>query len=359
MTVSPLVLHSFHAGAGASFGGVNQQELVLDYGHPEAEFAALRETAGILDLGFRGRLCLTGADREKFLHGQVTNDINGLRIGSGCYAALVTAKGKMVSDLNIYRLENELLLDFEAGLTDRVRERLEHFVISEDVQVIDAAPHYGLISIQGPRAADTLAQLAGISEWPEKPMTILCQQHAAFGEIYLVNLPRFGSAGFDLFWPATSAAALAERLQTLLNFGAGRLAGWRASEIARVEAGIPRFGADMDESTLPPEAGLEARAVSYTKGCYIGQEVINRIRTYGQVAKALRRLQLDDQLAALPNRGDKLWHDGREVGLITSAATLPTGKKLALGYVRREVNSVGTRLQLRTGAGESDALIVG
>jgi folate-binding protein YgfZ len=130
-------------------------------------------------------------------------------------------------------------------------------------------------------------------------------------------------------------------------------------EAARIEAGIPRFGADMDETTLPPEAGLESRAISYTKGCYTGQEVIARIRTYGQVAKALRGLHLADDLSALPARGDKLFQDGKEVGHVTSAVHSPLlNSMLALGYVRKEHYSTGTQLHLQSGGTGFAATIV-
>ena len=142
-----LPLHEFHARLGARFTTVNDAEAVADYGDPLSEHAALRETAAALDLGFRSRLCLTGADRVRFLHGQVTNDVKRLRVGEGCYAALVTAKGKMQSDLNIFCLQDELLLDFEPGLTPTVAQRLEKFIVADDVQVVDVAPHYGLLTV--------------------------------------------------------------------------------------------------------------------------------------------------------------------------------------------------------------------
>src|SRR6266545_2358291 len=146
-----LPLHEFHADLGARFTTVNGAEAVADFGDALAEHAALRETAGVLDLNFRSRLCLTGADRVRFLHGQVTNDVKKLRVGEGCYAALVTAKGKMESDLNIFVLPDELLLDFEPGLTQAVSQRLEKYIVADDVQVVNVAPHYGLLSVQEPR----------------------------------------------------------------------------------------------------------------------------------------------------------------------------------------------------------------
>jgi len=177
---------------------------------------------------------------------------------------------------------------------------------------------------------------------------------ATLGEIYLMNRARAGSSGFDLFVPAPSLGAVMDKLIAAAKQVGGRACGWQAMEMARIEAGIPRFGADMDESNLAPEAGIENRAISYAKGCYIGQEVIARIRTYGNVAKALRRLRLADDLKELPKKGDKLYRDGKEAGYITSAVASPALKaNIALGYVRKEANQAGTELILRTADGES------
>src|SRR5687767_2158215 len=159
-------LHEFHQGLNARFAELNGAEIVAGYGDVLAEHAALRESAGVLDLSFRGRVCLTGADRTRFLHGQVTNDVKRLRPGEGCYAALVTAKGKMQSDLNIHCLENELLLDFEPGLAGVISQRLEKYIVADDVQVVDVMPLYGLLSVQGPGAEEMLRSLGWFPELP-------------------------------------------------------------------------------------------------------------------------------------------------------------------------------------------------
>jgi folate-binding protein YgfZ len=347
-------LHEFHQTAGAVFAEVNGQEVVAHYGDWLAEYAALREGAGVLDLSFRGRLCALGADAQIFLNGQVTNNVKDLKIGEGCYAALVSAKGKLHSDLNIYRLENEMLLDFEPGYSESVAQRLQKFVIAEDVEIIDAAPLYGLLSVQGPKAAEVVGDLSPRFIVSSKPMDLIKVEEAAFGEIYLVSQPRLRSQGLDLFVPVTAMNDVAERL---LAQG-GRLCGWQALETVRIESGVPRFGADMDETNLAPEA-LDGRAISYAKGCYIGQEVIARIRTYGQVAKSLRMLKLDSEGKEAPPRGTKLFSGDKEVGSITSAVWSPAlGAIVALGYVRREANQAGTPLEARTARGGIPAQIV-
>ncbi len=359
---TPLSLHEFHASLGARFTTVNGAETVADYGDVFAEHAALRESAAVFDLSFRSRVCLLGADRVRFLHGQVTNDVKKLRPGEGCYAALVTAKGKMQSDLNIFTLQDEVLLDFEPGLSRTVTGRLEKYIVADDAQVVDVGPHYGLLSVQGPKAEAVVRALGLFAELPAKPFASTKISDATLGDIYLMNHTRLEGAvqgGFDLFVPSAAVAAVADKLIAAAKSVGGLAAGFTAFETARIEAGIPRFGADMDETNIPLECGIEARAVSYSKGCYIGQEVINRIHSIGHVNRELVGLRLADDLKSLPARGDKLFKDGKEVGHITSAIASPTLKaNIALGYVRREAHAVGNEVKLRNASSESSASIV-
>ena len=358
--MTTLALHEFYAGLNAAFFEVKNCEVVERFSDWLAEHAALCKTAGVMDLSFRGRICLTGADRVRFLNGQVTNNVKDLRVGQGCQAALVSAKGKLQADLNIVCLPDELLLDFEPGLTETITQRLEKYIIADDVQIVDAAPHYGLLSVQGPKSETVVVRSLGLfTEIPAKPMNAISLKDETLGEIYLLNQPRLLTSGFDLFVPTASLGAVMEKLIAAAREAGGCAAGWRAWEAARIEAGIPRFGADMDETNLAPETGLESRMISYSKGCYIGQEVIARVRTYGQVAKSLRGLRLAADLKTLPAHGDKLFHAGKEAGYITSALASPAlGANIALGYVRKEANQIGTKLTLQTPEGESAVEIV-
>lgn len=354
-----LVLHSLHESWGAVFGTAEGCEVVRHYGNVHAEHRALHERAAVLDLGCRTRLAVVGADRDRFLNGQVTNDLQRLPVGHGCYAAIVNARGKMEGDANLYRLPDEWLLDAEPGQAERLAARLERYVIADDVRVLDAAPHYGLLSVQGPQAAEVLRRAAPGVALPGQPFTLVTTSDAVGGTSYYVNQPRFGRAGFDLYVPRADLATMADRLRSAVEAHNGRWVGWEASEIARIEAGIPRYGPDMDETNLPPEAGLEARAISYSKGCYIGQEIIARIRTYGQVAKSLRGLRLAAPGGPLPGKGDALLKDGQPVGYLTSAVRSPLfDHPIALGYVRRECHTVGTSLAYQSAAGEGTADIV-
>jgi folate-binding protein YgfZ len=337
----------------------NLNGVEVNHGDLKTEHSALWESAGVLDLSSRSRLCLTGADRVRFLHGQVTNDVKALQPGDGCYAALITAKGRMQSDMYIYCLPEELLLDFEPGLTSTVSERLEKYVIADDVQIIDVAPNYGLVSVQGPKSQSVIRAVGIVDNLPAKPFGFVRKAETSFGELHVMNQPRLGTSGYDLLAATEQVGALKKKLIAAAKSAGGCECGWAAFEIARIEAGIPRFGADMHETTNPLEAGLEGRAISFSKGCYIGQEVISRIRTYSEVAKALRGLRLANDLKSLPKKGDKLFSDGKEAGFVTSATASPRlNANIALGYVKREVNHPGTELTLRTAEGESGARIV-
>jgi len=356
--VSGLSAREYYHELGGRFTQVNGTEMVAHFGDPMAEYDALRQSAGVLDLSSRGRLCVTGTDRKRFLHGQVTNEVNNLKPGEGCYAALLTAKGKMETDLNIYCLPDELLLDFEPGLSAAIAQRLEKYIIADDVQVTDVAADYGLLSVQGPKAGNVVAAAVAGSELPTQRWRFTTVTDPALGEIYCANRPRGAQNGFDLFVPASKIRDAFATLIAAANTMNGRACGWQALEMVRIEAGLPRFGIDMDETNLPPETGIEDSAISYAKGCYIGQEVIARIRTYGQVAKTLKRLRLADDLKELPEKGDKLFHGDKEAGYITSALASPAAKgNIALGYVRREFNQPGAVLTLRMAGAESPAQV--
>src|SRR4030095_15192199 len=181
-----LTLHEFHHSLNARFPEVHSMEVVNDYGDASREHAWLRDGVGVLDLSFRSRLVIAGTDRKRFLHGQVTNNVSDLHPGEGCYAALVTPKGKMQSDLNIYCLESELLLDCEPGLTDRIAQRFEKYIVADDVQVVEVAPHCGLISVQGPKAHSVLPQISPGSDPPDQPMSFTSTMQPGSGEIYFM-----------------------------------------------------------------------------------------------------------------------------------------------------------------------------
>lgn len=357
--MSQLSLREVHSGLGARFIHLNGMEAVDHYGDPVSEYTSLNQTVGVVDLSFRGRLCLTGADRVRLLHGQVTNDIQRLKIGEGCYAAFTSPKGRLQADVFVYALAQELLLDFEPGLSLSLQNRLDHYIVADDVQFVDVAPLYGLLSIQGPLASK-LPECLGISlTLPSGPRGLSQSSDPVIGDVYLAANSRSGTTGFDLFMPVEAAECVFNRLVLAARQLGGTAVGWTALNLSRFEAGIPLFGVDMDESILPPEAGFDREGISYSKGCYIGQETLARLRTYGQMNRALRGLRLQGEGMALPVRGDKVVRDGREVGHITGAIHSPVADGIiAMGYLRKDSNALGTVLAVRSASGEFVATVV-
>ena len=329
-------LNDFLSQQGAQFGDVAGETVAQNFGDTNAEHRALTESVALVDLSFRGCLAVLGDDRVKFINGQVTNEVAALKPGQGCYAALVNAKAKMQADLHVYRLADELILDFEPGLLEAVTERLESHIIADQVELIDASPHFGLLSLQGPKTADALASL-GLA-LPGEAFAHVKSPLDDLGEVYVMNNGRYGVAGCDLYIPTGHLAKATGRLAKAVEGQGGCLAGWQAPEIGRVAAGIPRFGADMDNKTLPPEAGLETRAISYTKGCYIGQEIIARIRTYGRVNRSLVGYCLDTDLAI---DTELVGDSGKTVGTLTSVVNSPQFGRIALGLAKRGNESPG------------------
>lgn len=343
-----LPLHEFHGRQDAQFTVLQGRELVSRYARPEAEHAALRQTAGLLDLSYRARICLTGKDRQGYLNGQASNNIKSLRPGQGCYTAILNVQGRMDADCHAYCMNEEMLLDVEPGFDKALTERLEKFIVSDDVELTNVSAPFGHLSVQGPLASRVFESLQLQIALPQETFTFIRLNPVS--ETYVVNHPRTGSHGFDLFVHVSEIEAWATRLLDSVAAVGGCACGWEALETARVEAGIPRFGADMDSTTLPTEAGIVEQAVSYQKGCYVGQEIMARLRSRGSVpTKELRGLWLPPGLDCEKLPGTRLLLGDQDAGWITSAVASPHFKStLALGYVRAFAIAEGTHLETGT-----------
>lgn len=296
-------------------------------GDPTHPDAALRDGCALLDRSERGRLALTGAGAAAFLNGQVTNDVEALTPGTGCYAALLTPKGKMLADLRILDTGDELLLDTERPALQGLFDQLRRTTIGHDAQLHKRTLQTAQISLLGPRAA----QVADAGDLP-------AAEHAHVASSvdgHPVRLVRT-AAGVDVLCEATDGEAV---LRTLGERGATTVPE-AAADVLRVEAGIPRYGVDLDDSVIPQEAGLNERAVSFTKGCYTGQETVARLFYRGRPNRSLRGLRLD---APVPS-GTVLRLGDREVGTLTSVAASPRYGDIGLALVRREA-APGTVLQ--------------
>ena len=318
-----------------------------------AAYDAARHRAAFLDRSHRGRIVVSGTERASYLQGLFTNDIVALKAGQGCYTAYLTAQGRMIADLYAYELGDVLLLTTTGGVKDGVMAKLDQFIFSEDVQLGDVTGTFAQTAIVGPDAAATIAAIvSGVSERALREMPEHGNTRAEWtgGAAIVTRVTDAGEPGFDLFVEHAQAGALKTALLTASVVELDEA----TAEAVRIEAGTPLFGRDMDEETIPLEAGIESRAISFTKGCYVGQEVIIRVlhRGHGRVARKLVGLTLDgDQVpvaATVIRSGD------REIGNVTSSSASPALKRpIALAYVHRDFLEPGTTVTV----GEQSATV--
>lgn len=309
------------------------------------EYLAARNGAVLADLGARGRIAVRGADRKTFLHALLTNDIALLTPGTGCYAALLTPQGRMVADMNVFELGEVLLLDVRPEVKDTVLQRFEGMIFSEDVQLGDMSGGLGCVGVYGPRAAARAGGVLGEDLAAFAPF-----QNAQIGRggqpVVAARRDAMGLPGYLVFAPRDVMPGLAQEL-----FGAGAsILPPEVAEALRVEAGEPAFLVDMDGDTIPTEAGIEATAVSYLKGCFPGQEVLVRIRDRGH-GKVLRKLVgLVIEGDAVPAAGAAIVGGEKEIGRVTSAVMSPAlDRPIALGYVHRDFVEPGTAVRITAG----------
>jgi folate-binding protein YgfZ len=301
-----------------------------------------RERAVSIDRSARGRLVVSGKDRASYLHGLLTNDITSLEAGGGCYSAYLTPQGRMISDLWVYELGDVILLNLPSVATkNTVLSKLDQFIFSEDVQLGDVTGDFAQVAVVGPEAHHVVASLLGDSE---ERLSSLHEHGCLRGSIVggaaiVARVTDTGQAGFDLYVEQPRLDALREALTSLRVEEADA----DTAEILRVEAGIPKFHVDMNEETIPLEAGIETRAISMNKGCYVGQEVIIRVlhRGHGRIAKKLVGLTIDS--AAVPSPGAVVKSGDKQIGNITSAVrSIALERPIALGYVQRDFLEPGT-----------------
>ena len=299
----------------------------------DGQYRALREGAGLVDRSQRGVLFVSGAEAADYLESQLTNEVESLAPGKGCYAALLDRKGHMQADLRVLRLAPaELWLDTERVAAERLRRHLDMYRIGRDVTVEDVSAGHAIISVIGPAAAEA----AGAGP--------LAPEHA-HRELGSGRRAVATDLGVDLIVRASGAEAART---ALLEAGAVEVSE-AAAEILRVESGRPRYGAEMTEATIPAEAGINERAVSFTKGCYIGQETVARLHYKGKPNRHLRGLRLSSPAA----RGDAIRVGEREVGVVGTACISPVHGPIGLAIVRREAVP-GDRVDVGEGGGTAE-----
>jgi folate-binding protein YgfZ len=304
----------------------------------EEEYRALREGCGLADRSAMGRLEILGADRHRFLNAYVTCDVKSLAPGEGSYGFVTSHQGRILSDFVVTALEDRLWLLLPPGQDEAVAKHLRKYILADRVEVLPLADMLP-VTLLGPRAAEALgdAVLPPPGEWRH----IRSRVHGT--EVELQRSGRLGAEAYTLWVSASIAKPL---IEGLLEDPAVRRVGAEALEVLRAEAGIPRFGQDFGPENFPQETGAE-EAVSYTKGCYLGQEVVARIHYRGGVQKTLRKLVFD---GPTPAPGTPLLYDGRAAGAATTVVEPPApGRAIGLAILHRRAAEPGTRLEVQGG----------
>jgi folate-binding protein YgfZ len=305
-------------------------------------YDAARSGAAVIDRSDRGRIVVSGKDRASYLHGLLTNDIAALKPGEGCYSAYLTAQGRMIADMWVFELGDVILLELSGDVKDTVLAKLDQFIFTEDVQLGDVTDVFAGLSVIGPAASQAIAKATGArADMMNNPGAA---RISFIGEpAILLHSSDWGIPEYELLVAAGNLTALRSALHA-----AGAIdVDDDGAEALRIEAGVPRFHADMDEETIPLEAGIEARAISFTKGCYVGQEVIIRVlhRGHGRVARKLVGLKAAGEY--VPAAGAAVAVDGCDIGRVTSGAWSPAlNAGIALGYVHRDYIEPGTQVTI-------------
>jgi folate-binding protein YgfZ len=303
---------------------------------------AARRQAAFFERAERGLVVVTGRDRASYLQGLLTNDVATLAAGQGRYAAYLTAQGRMIADLYVYELGDLMLAVVPLAQKDVVLTKFDQLIFSEDVQLGDVTSTFSAAAIVGPRAADVVRGVVGAAvDSLGADGCARVQFHGA--PAIITRVADTGEPGFDVYIERGQMSRLLEGLDAA---GVPRL-DTPVAEALRIEAGVPLFGRDMDETTIPLEAGIEQRAISFSKGCYVGQEVIIRVlhRGRGRVARRLVGLTLDGTDAALERT--PVSANAEEVGVVTSSSWSPAlGKAIALAYVHRDFTAPGTEVSV-------------
>jgi folate-binding protein YgfZ len=358
-------LHETHARLGATMIERDGWSVPESYGDVLFEYAAVREgSAGIIDLSPRGRMLVSGTEAVQFLNGLITNDMKTLAENSWMPAAFPNVQGRLIAGVRVVRLNDDqtarnagptFLIDTEPATHERVLKTIERFTLAGDFRVTDITSQTALLSVQGNKATNVVRSVLGEEAAGIKTcgaMELSWQDAGTTAAVTVIRATHTSEDGFDLIVNADQAGTLWDALR---NAGA-RPVGYDALEILRVEGGLPRYGVDMDDTNVVTETGLDD-AVSYTKGCYVGQEIIARIKYRGHVAKKLSCLVFDSAQKVAAGVVIKS-ADDKEIGRTTSVTYSPhLGRTIALGYLKYDYLAPGTGVKIIAGDQELSAQV--
>ena len=314
------------------------------------QYQAVRDAVGFLDLSDRGKIEVAGPDRITFLHSMISNDVKELPELAGRYGTFLTARGRIVSDFFYYKFPEQIILDITTDLLAKTVQTLEKYIVMDEVDLKDVSSHSSHFSLQGPGASHLVQELLGNSG-PGEPYAV---QEVKWQEttLWLIRKNELAESGFEMIVPRQIAPSLRAALEEKGSHSGLREIGVEARNILRLEAAIPWYGVDMDENRYPVEARLK-EAISYTKGCYLGQEVVSKATHVGGVSNLLMGLKI--QAEQIPSQGSSVFNEeGKQIGAVTSAVFSPRCKgPIAFAYLKRAFAEAGGLCQVEVGEGES------
>jgi folate-binding protein YgfZ len=316
------------------------------FADPQQEFSALLNGCGIYDLGFRARISLSGCDRVRWMNGMVTNNIRDLAVGHGVYAFLLNPQGRILGDMQVYNRGESLLVETDRSQVEKVIATFDHFIIMDDVELANISEKQTALGLAGPRSRELL-NAVGIAVPEMEPSQVMTPQCACECDCLECTVIRGEDAPRESYEIWLDSKDVYKTWQALISAGATPV-GSEALEMQRIAAGIPLYGVDIRERDLPQETE-QMRALNFNKGCYVGQEIVERIRSRGNVHRKFTGFLIEG--AAEISAGAKIVAAEKEVGEVTSVAALRTGpdeRRIALGYIRREVGIPGRQVTIGT-----------
>jgi folate-binding protein YgfZ len=333
-------LHDRLVNAHAQIGEYGGVETALSFGDARSEYQTLVTGCGIYDLGWRAKVVLTGSDRMRWANGMVTNNIRDLAEGQGNYSFVLNAQGRIQGDLYVYNLGDHLMVDTERWQAPKILQLFDKFIIMDDVEVTDVSDKLTSMAVQGPKSLEVLRKLELNIADDMEPLKVVPLMWKGIG-ISLTRMESSVALTFEIWVASENAPQLWD---ALLEAGA-RPVGTETLEMFRLAVGVPKYGQDITEKYIPQETE-QFHALHFAKGCYLGQEIVERVRSRGAVHRHFAAFLID---GPAPHVGAEIQVDGKRVGEVTSARRVPvngTEKTIALGYIRKESGEPGTVVQV-------------
>jgi aminomethyltransferase len=349
-------IHDLHTKLGATFEEVAGWDMPAHYGAWTAEYQAVRQAVGLSDLSHRGKIRVTGDDRVKWLQGLISNDILPLQPGQGRYSSFLTHKGKMLGYFRVYATADSLWVEDVGEVGEATILALKKFLLyGIKAKMENCAESWGLLLVSGPKACATVSAAFGVEMSDLKPVSAVAAQIGGQAS-FVLRTEETGETDLEILLPAEALSTAWERLMEAGATYGIKAVGGQAREALRIEAGLPKAGPDLNEEIVPPEANLEGKAFSLSKGCYPGQEVVARMDTYGNVRRHLVGLVMKGSI--IPPKGAKLFVGDREIGWVSSATQSPQLKApIALAFPLRDFSAPDTTIAVEIEGVRHDATV--